>query len=659
MAIERKSAAIMFTDIAGYTDAMSKSEQKALEMLRKKRSIIKPLIDNHKGTYVKEIGDGTLSYFASGYNASSCAKELQREIKKDDLNIRVGIHIGDIIFDDDDVYGDGVNIASRIESLAPVGGILISKNVYDELINKDDFEGIHLGLQSLKGVGRLVDIYAIKDEHLVVPKLQDYKETQVKVHKDDEVPSIAIIPFDNKGDDEDVFYAYGISADLISDCSSAGVIRVASLKDVEKMDYNNLETTELSEKLLVRYIAQGTLWKMDEMFQLSVELYDTKDKMVVWSDRWQEKWDALPNIKAMLSDGLLKALDRKPRIEKNVNASNTEAYEFYLKAKHKFEKRANTNDTDMAKSLLHKSIKLDDNLIIAKIILGRIYRSIGSYDKALNIHTAALKQSEMIDDKKGISSSYYYIGLLWWFKGDFGKAFNYYIRSLTICEEIGDKYLMVLSCKAIGIGYETKGNLDKAFDYHLRSFKIAQEIGDNYGMGLCLHNFGNIAETEGNYDKAIDYYNKSLEIYIELCRKRTIGYAFSHIGRVLWKIKNYKKSEEYLDKSLEIQNMIGLKEGDLLLDTTIYLYLNYKDNGKEFDSSKIYKLIKGIEHIDYVLNFPLYQLLEDNSCLKTAYNQVQELADNLEPDVAAKFLELPIPKAIVEEWEKVKYLRRR
>ena len=119
MPIERKSAAIMFTDIAGYTKAMSESEQKALKMLRKKRSIIKPLIDTYKGVYVKEIGDGTLSYFESCYNASSCAKNLQKKIKDDDLNVRVGIHIGDIIFDDDDVYGDGVNIASRIENIAP------------------------------------------------------------------------------------------------------------------------------------------------------------------------------------------------------------------------------------------------------------------------------------------------------------------------------------------------------------------------------------------------------------------------------------------------------------------------------------------------------------------------------------------------------------
>ena len=100
--IERKTAAIMFTDIAGYTEAMSQSEQKALDMLRKKRTIIKTLIDNYNGQYVKEIGDGTLSYFDSGFNASACAKELQKEVNKEDLNVRVGIHIGDIVFDDND-----------------------------------------------------------------------------------------------------------------------------------------------------------------------------------------------------------------------------------------------------------------------------------------------------------------------------------------------------------------------------------------------------------------------------------------------------------------------------------------------------------------------------------------------------------------------------
>ena len=250
--IERKTKAIMFTDIAGYTQAMSQSEQKALEMLRKKRTIIKTLIDNYDGKYVKEIGDGTLSYFESGYNASTCAKELQKLVKTEDLNVRVGIHIGDIVFDNDDVYGDGVNVASRLESIAPAGGVLISKNVYDELINKDDFDGVSLGLQSLKGVGRLVEVYAIKDEYLVIPKTDDYKATEVEVHKDDEVPSLAIIPFKNKGAEEDVFYAYGISADLIADCSKISKIKVASLNRIE--DLGNKTTVEKAKMLKILII---------------------------------------------------------------------------------------------------------------------------------------------------------------------------------------------------------------------------------------------------------------------------------------------------------------------------------------------------------------------------------------------------------------------
>ena len=389
MPIERKSAAIMFTDIAGYTEAMSESEQKALDMLRRKRSILKPLIENHQGTYVKEIGDGTLSYFESGYNASACAKEFQKEIQKDDLNIRIGIHIGDIVFDDDDVYGDGVNIASRIESLAPVGGVLISKNVYDELINKDDFEGIHLGLQSLKGVGRLVDVYAIKDDYLVVPKPQDYKETEVQVHSDDEVPSIAIIPFDNKGAEEDVFYAYGISADLISDCSSAGLIRVAGLKEVEEL--GDMPFKEKAKKLLVRYVATGTLWKMGDMFQLSVELYDTKDKKVVWSDRWQENWDNLPTIKTNLSDGLLKALDATSKIGKKMEIANAEAYEYYLRGKYAWQTIKNKEDLSIVRKLLKKAIELDSNVIEPQLTLGFTYFFHGEFDKSLRIYQDALK----------------------------------------------------------------------------------------------------------------------------------------------------------------------------------------------------------------------------------------------------------------------------
>jgi Adenylate cyclase, family 3 (some proteins contain HAMP domain) len=302
--LERQLAAIMFTDIAGYTESMSNNESLAMTVLKRKRSIIHPLIDQNNGVFVKEMGDGTLSYFNSAIDAVSSAVKLQ-ELTYDErhLNIRVGVHLGDILIDGRDVFGEGVNIASRLESLSPAGGVCVSKNVYDELANKEEFNGTSLGLQSLKGVGRLIEVYALIGDKLQEPDISKYKETEVKKHTDDEVPSIAIIPFTNKGPEEDIFYAFGISADLISDCASAGLIRVASLNDIEKLDYNTLDTIDISQKLDSRYIAQGTLWKMGELFQLSVELYDAKQKKVLWSDRWQEKWDNLADIKSSLSDG--------------------------------------------------------------------------------------------------------------------------------------------------------------------------------------------------------------------------------------------------------------------------------------------------------------------------------------------------------------------
>ena len=246
--IERKLAAIMFTDIAGSTAQMSKDEAVAINLLNKKESVLKPLIKKHNGTYVKSMGDGSLSYFNSAVDAATCAKKFQESIYDDkDLNVRVGVHLGDTIFEKGDIRGDGVNIAARLESMAVAGGVFVSKEVHDQLANQKEFEGVSLGLQSMKGVGRLIEVYGLKGDLLNEPKPSDYQDDKIDKHSDDEVPSIAIIPFDNKGAADDVFYAYGISADLISDCSSAGLIRVSSLKQIEEL--GDLTVEEKAKKL--------------------------------------------------------------------------------------------------------------------------------------------------------------------------------------------------------------------------------------------------------------------------------------------------------------------------------------------------------------------------------------------------------------------------
>ena len=690
--VERKLAAIMFTDIAGYTEQMSKDEDKAFALIQKKRDLLLPLVEKHEGKLIKEIGDGTLTRYFKADNAIDCASIFQAKTDTD-LNVRAGIHTGEVIVDKEDVFGDVVNVASRLESIAVPGSILVSKETIDKLEMSNSLELVSLGMQSLKGVGRLIEVYAIKDESLVVPNPEDYTENKIDVHSDDEVPSIAIIPFENKGKEEDVFYAYGISADLISDCSSAGLIRVSSLSDIEKLDYTNLDNTQLSQKLFVRYVSQGVLWKMGEMFQLSVELYDTKDKKVVWSDRWQEKWDNLPTIKINLSDGLLKALDTTSKVEKKTETTNTKAYEFYLKAKHKYEKRENTDDTEIARGLLNKAIELDDNLISAKVLLGWTYSEIGNYDKAMEIYTSTLKQAEELGDKRemgsslsnigtvysdkgdydkaldyyerslkideelgdkrGMGSSLNNIGIVYYNRGDYDKALDYYGRSLAIQEELGDKSLMESSLHNIGIVHYRKGDYDKALDYYGRSLVICEELGDKSGMGYSLMGIGNVHSDKGDYDKALNYYGRSLAIREELGDKFGMGYSLMGIGNVHNNKLDYKKAEEHLEKSLNIQKEIGVATDDLIWVTT-YLYLTYKHLGKDYDVKEIHSLIKDAENIEFELNLRLYELLEDTSYLEAAFNQVQEKASAMENELAKKFLSYPIPKAIVEEWEKVK-----
>ena len=150
--IERKLVAIMFTDIAGYTAQMSKDEAVAISLLETKKKVFRPLLKKYNGKLVKEMGDGTLSHFPSSVDATNCSIELQKSLKKNTkLNVRIGVHHGEVLFKDKDVYGDVVNIASRLETMSPAGGVLVSKNVYDELSNRKGYEWSLTWTSILKG----------------------------------------------------------------------------------------------------------------------------------------------------------------------------------------------------------------------------------------------------------------------------------------------------------------------------------------------------------------------------------------------------------------------------------------------------------------------------------------------------------------------------
>ena len=715
---ERKLAAIMFTDIAGYTAQMSKDESRAMELLKEKESILKPLLEHHKGTFVKSIGDGTLTYFESAINAATCAVQLQElTYDSDDLNIRAGIHIGDIVFKDNDVFGDGVNVSSRLESMAPIGGVCVSKNVFDELINQEGFEGVELGLQSLKGVGRLVEVYGLKGSKLNEPNPNDYKDTKVSVHEDDEVPSITIIPFDNKGADEDIFYAYGISSDLIGDVASAGVIRVSGIKDVEEL--GDMPFKDKAKELNTRYVSTGTLWKMGDMFQLSIELYDTKESSVIWSDRWQEKWENLTIIKEKLSSSLLETLNTKPKVESSLANNDTEAYEYYLKAKYKLENEGLTKENlSLSRSLAEKAIELDSTFIEARMLLMSTYASVGQFKIVLEMTDEIIELAEKSDNAKHLTFGYFNRALQSLFKGlglgseEKGPGVDEKLladillnanKSLEICEENDDIKGQLKSKSLIGMALQQAKSYQEALLIFEEMNDIYKKINDemelikNYNMIAMTYNeMGDYSNAIKFLDKEISYYNsnnKSFMIVMALYQKMeatlkqgknlsdnyldelyakginiseaadadvvALNGLYTNMGLIKIVQKDYNSALEILSKSRQIGKELYDADGTGVIDNTSAILITYC---KKMLGESIINELDDLEHrikemnIDEIDAYYLYQVFgteKGTKYLEAGFNRINRMKTYLQCKALKEFCNARYVKLISEEWEKI------
>ena len=630
----RKLATIVFTDIVGFTKLTAEDQQKASDLLDLQRTELKPLVESYGGKWVKEMGDGLILTFDTITSAVQCCLKIQRETKGiENLSLRIGIHLGEILEKENDIIGDDVNITARIEPFSAPGGIAISNKVHDAIVRESEFNTKYLGKPKLKGVGQKVEVYCITSHGLPETILSDVsaklehegfqwnlKNTigvaaatiglfmlvnflflRIGYADEEETPSIAILPFENKGAEGDEFYAYGISSDLIADVTSAGLIRVASLKDIEKLDFQDMETTDLAKKLFVRYVAQGTLWKMDSVFQLSMEIFDTKESKVVHTRRWQTSWTDLSTIKSDLSNNILKTLKIKilQDPEKHILESNPKAYAYYLEAKHKYEKREDKDDTEIARGLLDRAIKLDDNFTEAKLLLGDTYQTVGDYDKAMSIYNSALDQAQNLEDKNAIGDALFGIGYIHYYKGEHDQAYEYYKRVLVIVEELGDmgrirkilitignlyqdkgdddealdffqralrideelEYRNYATLNSIGIIHGKRGEVDQSLDYFKRSLAICEEQDDYDGLGAVIGNIGLLHFVRREYDEAIEHLNRGISINQELGNKYAIGNDLNNIGFVLIAMGKYDQAIEYQKRGLKVSEELGNKEG--------------------------------------------------------------------------------------------------
>ncbi len=672
---QKRLKAIVFTDIAGFTKLSAQDEQKALDLIQKQNALIKPIVERYNGKWLKEIGDGLLLSFDSSLDAVQCCTQIQDSLRnEDDINLRIGIHQGDIFIKDGDVYGDDVNVASRIEPFSAVGGIAISDKVQRDISSTPEISTKYIGKPQLKGVSQKVELYCITSHNLPETKLSEVSaKLEKKINwfryvisaavfsailtyyffpKEKEVPSVGILMMENLGIDDDNFWSRGITEDLIVKVASAGLIRVAPMKEILQIDMQN-SFKEIAKKLRVKYLLTSSMHKKEERFELRCQLIEVESGLSTYANKWNQSINNAALIVDMLGNNILKSLDIEIASSQNdLIQINAEAYEFYLRGKYKYEMSEDVNDTKISRGLLKKAISLDSNLISARNVLGWTYYRTSRYDSAKVIYEDALNLADKLGDTYQISRLLNNIGLIYAKKHDYSKALNNYNRSLQIKIKLDDRRGIGIILNNMGNIYRDKADYTKSMQCYNRSLKIQERLDNKQKMRTPLNNIGINLLIKGNYKDALKYFNRSLQIYENLGYKWDINWVLNKIGYAYLQIGDYENAVDYFEKSISTANDIGLGSSSLL-EPTIYLFLSNKYMDKQNNLENLYKLLKETTNIGYEVNFHLFELLSDIIYIEQAFNQVQEIALSLELDKRKIFFHNPIPKAIVEEWEKL------
>jgi TolB-like protein/class 3 adenylate cyclase len=341
--VERRLAAIMAADVVGYSRLMGADEEGTLASLRTlRRELIHPKFDQHKGRIVKTTGDGMLVEFASVVDAVRCAVEMQREMVVRNLGvpndqrieIRVGINLGDIIVEDGDIFGDGVNVAARLEALAEPGGICVSRVVRDQVRDKLDFSFDDMGEQAVKNIARPVRVFHVRvTESAIAPP-----ESPTPMLALPDKPSLVVLPFQNmSGDPEQEYFVDGMVEEITTAIARLPWLFAIARNSAFTYKGRAVDVKQVAQELGVRYVLEGSVRKAGNRVRIAGQLIDTTTGAHIWAARFDGALDDIFELQDQVASSVAGAIEPKLRQSEIERASrkptaNLTAYDLYLRA---------------------------------------------------------------------------------------------------------------------------------------------------------------------------------------------------------------------------------------------------------------------------------------------------------------------------------------
>jgi len=483
--IVRKIAVIFVTDVVGFSKLMEKNEDATLKSLRACREILDRLFEEHGGRIFNTAGDSVLAEFQSAVSAVICATEFQKLIKQrnqsvaeaSQMHFRLGLNMGDVIVEGTNLYGDGVNVAARLEALSQPGGVSLSKAIHDFVSQKVELTFADLGSQKVKNtVLHAYDVTIDGLEERVLETTSDpVKEIESKP------PTIAVMPFKNMSNDEEQeYFADGVTEDIIANLSSWKSFPVISRNSTFSFKGQDIKSSEIAQQLGADYIVVGSIRKGGNKVRISASLVDAKDDQQIWSKRWDRALDDIFEVQDEVSQEvavlILPALQGKEqdRIKTKPPASFS-AWDSYLKALSIYNQTWTGNDQveanyDVALKLCDDAIASDPSLCDAYVLKARRI-----YDNMYN--------SDYQDQREENEAMFHDL------------AFQAYSIDPHNPEAVSM--------------YSRSYNIKKDYPQRLKYAKQALDLnpshaGSNHNYGLALLNEKRFEEAEAHIEKAME-----------------------------------------------------------------------------------------------------------------------------------------------------------
>jgi adenylate cyclase len=518
---KRKLTAILSADVEGYSRLMGEDEESTVRTITAYREVLSTLIYQHDGKVLDSPGDNLLAEFVSVVNAVKCAVSVQNEIKarNDELpqnrrmHFRIGINLGDVIQKEDQIYGDGVNIAARLESLSDGGSICISGTAFEHVENKLDFKFKDLGDHKVKNIVKPVRVYR------VIMEVESKESVLGETLELPAEPSIAVLPFRNlSGDLEQEFFSDGFTEDLITTLAKMPRMLVIARESSFTYKGKSLKVQEIGRDLGVQYVLEGSIQKFGEQLRITAQLIDAANGHHLWAEKYDRE---LKDIFAMRDEITLKianALQVKLTHGEMANwGPETDSFEAYIKTMQSWEhfNRLTPDDNILSRQRAKEALALDPDYSSAMEMLAWTLLMDGvlgtSKTPEKSIEKAFEMAQKVLDQGDSDAGAHFLIGYAYSRKGQFDRA----ISELEIARDLFPNNAEINA--GLGSVLNTAGKPEEAINVLKKAIRLNPIPPTWY-----LRNLGEAYRMVGRYEDSISTYKSAID--------RSADDLFAHVG---------------------------------------------------------------------------------------------------------------------------------